>query len=45
MFLDNLLGLELERAAELNIELAHRTTTISKAPYKMALTELQKLKK
>lgn len=45
MFLDNLSRLTLEHDVEFNIELALRTTPISKTHYYMAPTELQKLKK
>lgn len=45
VFPDSVMGLALERKLELSIELALGTTWIFKAPYKMALIELQELKK
>lgn len=43
-FLEELLRLPPEREVEFVIELAARTEPVSKAPYKMALTELKELK-
>lgn len=45
IFLDNLLKLALKIEIELKIEFALKITPILKAPYLMALMELQKLKK
>lgn len=45
VFPDSVMGLALERKLELSIELALGTTWIFKVPYKMALIELQELKK
>lgn len=45
VFPDNLPGLALEREVKFHIELASGITPISKAPYRMAPTELQELKK
>ena len=44
VFLEELLGLPLDREIEFEIELLLRTAPISKAPYKMAPTELKELK-
>ena len=44
VFLEALLGLPPEREVDLSIEVVHRTTPISKAPYRMAPTELKELK-
>lgn len=44
VFLDNLSGLPPERHVKFAIDLQPRTAPISKAPYKMAPKELQKLK-
>ncbi|XP_057957807.1 uncharacterized protein LOC131150808 [Malania oleifera] len=42
--LEDLLGLPLDHEMDFSIELAPRTTPISKAPYKMASVELKELK-
>ena len=44
MFPEELLGLPLKREVELSIEILSGTTPISKAPYRMAPTELKELK-
>ena len=44
MFLEELPGLPPEREIEFVIELAPRTEPISKAPYRMTLSELKGLK-
>ena len=44
VFLEELSGLLLEREVDLAIEVLCGTTPISKAPYRMAPTELKELK-
>ena len=44
VFSEELSGLPLEREVDLSIEVLPETTSISRAPYRMALTELKKLK-
>ena len=44
VFLEELLGLPLDREIEFEIELLPGTVPISKVPYRMALTELKELK-
>ena len=44
MFPEELLGLPPERNLDLAIEVLHGSTPISRAPYRMALTKLKKLK-
>ena len=44
VFLDNLLGLPPDHEIEFSIDLLPGTTPISKAPYRMAPTELKELK-
>ena len=41
VFLEELLGIPPEREVDLSIEVVHGTTPISRAPYRMALTELK----
>lgn len=45
LFLNNLIGLALERKIEFSVDLALRTMPISKTPYHIAPVELQELKK
>lgn len=45
VFLDNLSRLAPKKEVQFNIELALRTTPISKASYRIVLEELQELKK
>ena len=44
VFLEELLGVPLEREVDLSIEVVQGTTPISRAPYRMAPTELKELK-
>ena len=44
VFPEELPGLPLEREVDLAIEVLHATTLISRAPYRMAPTELKELK-
>ena len=44
VFLKELSRLPLEREVDLSIEVVHGTTPISRAPYRMAPTELKELK-
>ena len=44
VFPEELSGLPPEREADLSIEVVQRTTPISRAPYRMAPTELKELK-
>ena len=44
MFLEELLGLPPEREVDLFVEILPGTTPISRAPYRMAPTELKELK-
>ena len=44
VFLEELLGLPLEREVDLAIEVLNGTASISRAPYHMASTELKELK-
>ena len=44
VFPKELLGLPPEREVDLPIEVLHETTPISRAPYRMAPTELKELK-
>ena len=44
MFPEELPGLPPEIEVDLDIEVLHGTTPISRAPYRMALTELKELK-
>ena len=44
VFPEELQGLPLEREVDLSIEFVHGTTSISRAPYRMAPTELKELK-
>ena len=44
VFLKELPGIPLEREVDLAIEIVPGTVPVSKAPYKMALTELKELK-
>ena len=44
VFPEELPGLPPEREVDLAIEVLHGTTPISRAPYRMALTELKELK-
>ena len=44
VFLEELPGIPLEREVDLSIEVVQGTTSISRAPYRMAPTELKELK-
>ena len=44
VFPKELLGIPLEKEVDLSIEIALGTTPMSRAPYRMALTELKELK-
>ena len=44
VFLEELPGVPLEREVDLSIEVVQGTTSISRAPYRMAPTELKELK-
>ena len=44
MFPEELLGVPLEREVDLSIEILSGTTPTSRAPYRMAPTELKELK-
>ena len=44
VFFEELLGIPLEKEVDLSIEIVPGTTLMSRAPYRMALTELKKLK-
>ena len=44
VFPEELLGFPPEREVDMSIEVVHGTTLISKAPYRMAPTELKELK-
>ena len=44
VFTEELPGLPLEREVDLSIDILPRTTPISRAPYRMAPTELKELK-
>ena len=44
VFLEEQLGIPLERAVDLSIKILSGAASISKAPYKMAPTELKELK-
>ena len=44
VFLEELPGLPTEREVDLDIEVLHGMTPISRAPYRMAPTELKELK-
>ena len=44
MFPKELLGIPPEKEVDLSIEVVHGTTQISRAPYRMAPTELKELK-
>ena len=44
VFPEELLGIPLEREVDLSIEILPRAAPISKAPYRMVLTELKELK-
>ena len=44
VFPKELLGIPLERKVDLSIEIVPRTTPMSRAPYRMAPTELKELK-
>ena len=44
VFPEELPGIPPKREVELSIEVVHGTTPISRAPYRMALTELKELK-
>ena len=44
VFPDELQGLPPEREVDLSIEVIHRTTPISRAPYRMAPPKLKELK-
>ena len=44
VFPEELPGIPLEREVDLSIEVVHGTTPISRAPYRMAPTELKELK-
>ena len=44
VFPEELLGVPPEREVDLSIEVVQRTTPISRAPYRMAPTELKELK-
>ena len=44
VFPEELLSLPSEREVDLSIEVVHGTTPISRAPYRMAPTELKELK-
>ena len=44
VFLKDLPGIPIDREIEFSIDLLPRTSPISKAPYRMALTELKELK-
>lgn len=44
IFLEDLLGISQDRQVGFTIDLVPKTTPISKAPYRMALNELQELK-
>ena len=45
VFPDDLLGLPPDRELEFSIDLAPGTQPVSKSPYRMALVELEELKK
>ena len=44
VFLEELLGIPHEREVDLSIEVVHGTTPVSRAPYRIAPTELKELK-
>ena len=44
VFLEELLGIPLERVVDLSIKILSGAASISRAPYKMAPTELKELK-
>ena len=44
VFLEDLPGIPIDREIEFSIDLLPETSLISKAPYRMALTELKELK-
>ena len=44
LFPEELPGLPPEREVDLSIEVVHETTPISRAPYRIASTELKELK-
>ena len=44
VFPEELPGIPPKREVDLSIEVVHGTTQISRAPYRMALTELKRLK-
>ena len=44
VFLEDLLGIPIDREIEFSIDLLPGTSPISKAPYRMAPTELKELK-
>ena len=44
VFFEELLGIPLEKEVDLSIEIVPGTTLMSRAPYRMALTELKELK-
>ena len=44
IFLEEIPGMPLNREVDFYINLAFETASISKAPYRMALTELKELK-
>ena len=43
-FLEELPGIPLEKEVDLSVEIVPRTALVSRAPYKMAPTELKELK-